>query len=350
MRQLSVIITFILVLSLTACNKKDTPAAQGPRTSGPLAVEYFIAEPTYFESTVTTTAEIIPSEQVTMRAPVSGTVLAINFREGSTVRKGQSLIQLDDRAWKAQLKGLQAELDRLKSDLDRKQILLKVEGATQQEVDEIIAQMASIEAQMEELRVNIQLANVSAPFSGQVGLRDFSVGSYMGQGDAITTLAEVDELKVEFNLPERYQDEISLEQRLDVIADNDTFPARIYAIDPIIDPESRTLRARALISGKDKGKLRPGVFATAILPTQVSETALLVPTQVVVPEITVQTVYVASNGKAMRREVQLAGRNAEMVQIVSGLAAGDTVITTGLLQVKNGLPIRLVKGNNTTQP
>ncbi len=341
---------FAFVFILMSCENGKDSAPAGPQRGGALTVEYFIARPTYFESTVTTTAEIIPSEQVILRAPVSGTVLAINFREGSTVGKGQSLIHLDDRAWKAQLKGLQAELDRLKSDLDRKRILLEVEGATQQEVDEIIASMASIEAQMEELRVNIQLANVSAPFNGQVGLRDFSVGSYMGQGDQITTLAEVDQLKVEFNLPERYQNELKLDQNLSVVADTDTFPARVYAIDPIIDPESRTLRARALISREDKGNLRPGVFATAILPTQVSEEALLVPTQVVVPEINVQTVYVVEDGVAVRREVELASRNAEMVQIVSGLAPGDTVITTGLLQIKNGMSVNLVKRSNVTQP
>jgi membrane fusion protein (multidrug efflux system) len=335
---------------IAGCEKESAPVTSGRQNSGGLTVEYFIAKPTYFQSTVTTTAEIIPSEQVILRAPVSGTVLAINFQEGSFVRRGQSLVHLDDRAWKAQLKGLEAELNRLKSDLERKRRLLEVEGATQQEVDETVASMASIKAQMEELRVNIQLANVSAPFSGQVGLRDFSVGSYMGQGDQITSLAEVDELKVEFNLPERYQNEVQLEQRLNVVAGNDTFPAKIYAIDPIIDPESRTLRARGIIANEDKGSLRPGVFATAVLPTEVSETALLVPTQVVVPEISVQTVYVAENGKAVRKEVELAGRNAEMVQIVDGLQPGDTVITTGLLQVKDGLPVNLVNPVNSMTP
>ncbi|MCA6074712.1 efflux RND transporter periplasmic adaptor subunit [Fulvivirga sedimenti] len=337
-------------LIFSGCSKEKPTVSRSQGSSGGLAVEYFIARPTYFQSTVSTTAEIIPSEAVMLRAPVSGTVLAINFREGSYVQKGQSIIQLDDRAWKAQISGLAAELNRLKSDLERKRILLKVEGATQQEVDVIVAEMASIEAQMEELRVNIQLANVSAPFSGQVGLRDFSVGSYMGQGDEITTLADVQSLKVEFNLPERYQDEVSLNMDLSVIADTDTFPASIYAIDPIINPESRTLRARARISNQDKGSLRPGVFATVILPTQVSESALLVPTQVVVPEINVQTVYIARNGTAIRREVELAGRNSDMVQIVSGISPGDTVITTGLLQVKDGLPVSLVKGTNTLAP
>ncbi len=344
------IIGLCCAILFNSCEKEKPTVSRSPQGSGGLVVEYFVAQPTYFQTTVSTTAEIIPSEAVVLRAPVSGTVLAINFREGSYVQKGQSIIQLDDRAWKAQIKGLEAELNRLKSDLERKRILLKVEGATQQEVDVIVAEMATIQAQMEELRVNIQLANVSAPFSGQVGLRDFSVGSYMGQGDEITTLADVQSLKVEFNLPERYQNEVSMNMEMSVIADTDTFPASIYAIDPIINPESRTLRARARISNENKGTLRPGVFATVILPTQVSESALLVPTQVVVPEINVQTLYVAKNGTAVRREVTLAGRNSDMVQIVAGLTPGDTVITTGLLQVKDGLPVSLVKGSNTLAP
>ena len=336
-------------LVLISCEEKKQSAAGGPRGPSALSVEYVVITPSAFQNNVSTTAEIIPYEQVTLRAPVSGVVLNIYFQEGRPVKKGERLIQLDNRAWIAQLKGQQAELDRLQSDLERKEKLLKVEGATQQEVDQVIAAMAATRAQMEELRVNIDLAAVSAPFSGQVGLRNFSIGTYLGQGDQITTLAQVDRLKVEFNLPERYQNEVSLDQRLTILTDTDTVPATIYAIDPMVDAESRTLRSRAVIEAKDRGNLRPGVFATVLLPTQVSESAILVPSQAVVPEINDQTVYVVRDGVAKRQVVSLRGRNADMVEVISGLNPGDTVLTTGLLQVKDGSPVRLLQESTLTQ-
>lgn len=342
-------VSLLLVLTLYSCEEKPQSSGGGPRGPSALSVEYVVITPTAFQNNVSTTAEIIPYEQVTLRAPVAGVVLDISFKEGRPVKKGQKLIQLDNRAWTAQLKGQQAELDRLQADLERKNKLLAVEGATQQEVDQVVAQMASTRAQMEELRVNIDLAAVSAPFSGQVGLRNFSIGTYLGQGDEITTLAQVDRLKVQFNLPERYQNEISLDQQLTILSDADTVPARIYAIDPSLDAESRTLRARAVIEAKDRGDLRPGVFATVELPTQVSTSAILVPSQAVVPEITDQTVYVVRDGMAKRQVVALRGRNADMVEVVSGLNPGDTVITTGLLQVKDGSPVRLLQESTLSE-
>lgn len=333
---------FFLSLFLISCEKSEGGEKENtPAASAALPVEYMIARPTHFSSQVTSTAEVLPFESVTLRAPVQGTVLSIQFEEGSHIREGQVLVRLDDRAWKAQLEGLKAELLSTKKELDRNKRLLEVEGASQQAVDQGVADIASTQAEIEQLQVNIQLANVRAPFSGKVGMRNFSLGSYLNQGEEITTLAQVDKLKVNFNLPERYRPDIKEGDQVNVIIAEDTIQASIYAIDPMIDPQTRTVQARGVMEAADEKYIMPGAFAEVILPTKVSENAILLPTQAIVPEIEAQTVYVAKGNKAIRKEVTLGSRNNEQVHILQGVQPGDTVITTGLLQVKNGTPVQL---------
>lgn len=335
-------IHFLLLLSvLFSCEEGDNTSSEGGQPPArPIPVNYIVAKYDTFRNEVVTTAEILPYESVIVRAPISATVLAIYFKEGGAVKEGQPLIRLDDRAWKAQLKGLEVELNSLEKELDRYKQLMDLDGASQQQVDNAVGRIAAMQAQIDQLRVNIQLANVKAPFSGQVGMRNFSLGSYMSEGDQITTLAQIDKLKVNFNLPEKYRPDVRTGETVQVTVDEDTFPATIYAIDPTINVESRTVQARAVVDRANE-KLMPGVFAETILPTQVLEEAIILPSQVVVPEIENQTVYVSKNNKAERRIVIVSGRTKDMVLITEGLQPGDTVLTTGLMQVKEGTPLVL---------
>ncbi len=334
------LLLLIPALALFSCADEKGDAGGGPPPVRSVQSDYIVAKLDTFRNEVITTAEVLPYESVTLRAPVSGTVLNIYFEEGATVREGDLLIRLDDRAWKAQMEGLRVEYGSIEKELERYQRLLELDGASQQQVENATARLATLKAQMEQLRVNIELANIRAPFGGQVGLRNFSLGSYMNQGEEITTLAQIDKLKVNFNLPERYRPDISNGDVVSLRVEGDTFPASVYAIDPIIDVNSRTLQARAILEKPEKSVM-PGVFAETILPTQVLENAIVLPSQVVVPEIEAQTVYVVSNGTAQRRVVTISGRTSDMVLITEGVQPGDTVITTGLMSVKDGSPVSL---------
>ncbi len=274
-----------------------------------------------------------------MKEAVARIIKAI--KEGEKIAEGQPIIRMDDRSWKAQLVGLRAELDAATKDLDRKKALLSIEGSTQEEIDGIFSRTETLSSQIKQLEINVQLANVVAPFSGSLGLRNFSKGAYLKEGEVITVITQMNQLKVSFSLAQEYQSSMKVGKTVKVIADGDTLEAKVYAISPLIDANSRTISVRAMLQQKGGNSIMPGTFAEVLVATDALDDALLVPTQAVVPEINDQTVFIYRNGKVERKIVKLGGRSSELVHIVSGISAGDTVLTTGLLQVKEGMNITL---------
>jgi membrane fusion protein (multidrug efflux system) len=327
----------VIALSfLTSCKeqKKASPAAG----MSPLQVKVFILKPQLFQDRFIVNANVIPFEETDLKAPVSGNVLSIHFKEGEKVKQGQPLVQIDDRIWKARLKGLKAQLDIAKSDSARNEALIDVQGVSQETVDKSNAQIKELQAQIEEMEVNISLACVKAPFSGRVGMRDFSVGAYLSQGMTITTLVQSDRLKVDFNVPGRYLDYIRDGQMVKLVYQADTLEATVYAIDPQIDINSRTFRVRCVMPNPGE-KYVPGIFVEVIIPVNSDDKALVVPTAAIIPALNSQTVYVFHNGIAFRKEVELGPRTDLQVQVQKGLNPGDTIIMTGLLEIKDNMPV-----------
>lgn len=330
---------FILAPIILSCGKADDKASGGPARS--LQVEGYIVVPQSFNSELTATAELLANEQLELKAPISGQVLDIYFKEGQEIRKGGPVIRIDDRDWKAQMTGAKAELDAAQKNYDRSRELLAVEGSSQEEVDKALSALETLKSRVQQLSLNIQLANISAPFSGQLGMRNFSKGAFLKEGDVVTTLTAIHPLKVDFKLAQENIISVAKGKQVLVIIGKDTLTAEIYAIDPLIDQQSRTINIRALMQQQPEKKIMPGTFAEVIVTTNNEENALLVPTQAVVPEIDHQTVYLSKNGKAVRRVIQMGNRTADKVQVLNGIEAGDTVITTGLLMVKDGMDLKL---------
>jgi len=311
-------------------------------TMKPLKVEGYKVVEEPFSNEVTTTASLMASEQVEIKASIAGQVLAIYFKEGSTVREGQAIVRLDDRAWKAALIGVKAQLANAQKDYQRKKELLSIEGISQEEVDKAFTSVESLKSEMNQLEVNIGLANVTAPFSGKLGMRDFSKGAFLKQGDAITTLAATNELKVDFSLAQNLESSINVGDVVQIKVGNDTLKAKVYAISPTINTNTRTLNVRAMLSQPSKNRVLPGTYAQVIMSSQKLSNALLVPTQSIVPSISEQTLYVSQNGKAKRITVTLGNRTADKVHVLTGINAGDTVLTTGLLQIKDGMDLEFL--------
>ena len=291
-----------------------------------------------FEITLDVTGNILPYEQVELKAPLGGTVMSIAFEEGQTIKKGQTLIQIDDRAWQAEAKGLRSRIAVAKRDLERSKSLLEIEGASQENVDAAQSALSDLEAQLQQMEVNISLANVRAPFSGVVGMRNFSVGAYLSQGAAITEITQVDRLKVNFDVPSRYGREIAEGDSAQVYVGKDTIQAQIYAINPSVKNSSRTLQVRAEVQ-EAAGRLQPGEFAQVQLQLAMDSNAILIPTEAVIPELNKQTLFVIKNQIAHKKTVQLGSRTPRDVQILKGVTAGDSVIISGLLQVKDGMKV-----------
>ena len=333
------IISALLIAGLSACSSSGENAV--PTQNAAIQVEAYIVHEQAFNDLLVTTANLLPSESVELKTSIAGQVMRINFKEGQTIRQGQSLVSIDDRQWQAELIGLKAELDTKEKELSRKKALLSIEGSTQQEIDQSNASIATLKANIRKLEINIDLANIKAPFSGTLGMRNFSKGAYLGVGETITTLTKMDELKVDFSLPENFRTSIKVDESVSLIVNNDTLKAIIYAITPTLNASSRTFNVRAKMA-QPATQIMPGTFAEVLIKTDQKDDALLVPTQAVVPEINDQTVYVLKNGIAVKTKVILGSRTATHIDILNGLNANDTIITTGLLQVKDGMPVEIL--------
>jgi membrane fusion protein (multidrug efflux system) len=333
---------FFLIILITTVSCQDEKQSDSNPGQTILQVEAMVATPQRFENKFISTANLLPFEEVELRAPVSGTVLSIYFEEAQLVKQGQLLVRIDDRTWNAQIKTLEVQLEAANRDLRRKKELLKVEGVSEEEVEQSQAAVDGIQARINELSVNVNLANIKAPFEGMVGLRNFSIGSYLSQGQTITQLVQIQKLKVDFNVTSRYLDEVKVGTLVNVVSSRDTLAAEVYAISPIVNAASRTAQIRALIPRNTKSFI-PGDFAEVVVKLNVDNEALVVPTNVIIPELNAQTLYVYKNGRAMRTEVLLGTRTDTQVQILSGLNPGDTVLTTGLLQVKDLAQVEIIE-------
>ena len=328
----------VLIVSCSGSGAKDQQAVAPKK---PLEVEGYKVVPEPFNNEIIITANLMPNENVELKSPISGQVLDIYFKEGEKIYKGQSIVHIDDRSWKAQLLGLNAQLDAANSDLARKKALLEIEGSTQEEIETAFSLVESLKSNIKQLEINIDLANVTAPFSGQLGMRNFSKGAYLREGDVITSITEVSQLKVDFEVPQEHKASIKLGGTIKVVIERDTLEAKIYAINPLINESSRTISARALLKQPSGKIIMPGTFAEVLIATNYLNDALMVPTQAIVPEINEQTVYVYKSGKAYRKTIEIGNRTDTKVNVISGIAAGDTLITTGLLLVKEGMGVNL---------
>ena len=307
----------------------------------------FVVLPRHFSNQMTVTANLLPFESVEVKTPVAGTVLAIHFKEGQKINRGQSLVQIDDRIWKAQIKRLEAQLLAAKEDLQRKKVLVTAEGASREELESAESSVQQLEAQIEELEVFVDLAKVPAPFSGQAGMRDFSVGAYLSQGQAITQIAQSDRLKVDFNLAGRYVSQFQAGKEITIIANGDSLIASVYAINPVVDANARTIRVRASLNNKNNWL--PGDFAVASLVLDDQDSALVIPTQLIIPELGAETVFLYKNGKAVKQTVVTGPRNHQVALIAGGLQPGDTLLATGLMQLRNGMPVKISETENSTE-
>lgn len=336
--------TFLLFITITGFLSSCENSAEGDIISAPRAamqVNGFKVEAKPFENDIKVTADLLAKEQVELKAPIAGMVLGIYFKEGEHVKKGDLLVRLDDRAWKAQLVGLKAQLKNAEKDLERKNALLEIEGSSQEEIDLAKTNVESLKAQIQQLQVNINLANVRAPFSGQIGMRDFSLGAYLKEGDVIASLTDVENLKVNFNLPEEYRKSIEIGNQVQVLINNDTIASKIYAINSVISTDSRTINVRSRLYQPKNKAIMPGAFAEVLVATNYVKDALMVPSQVIVPEIDKQTVYVYKGGKVTRNTIKLGARTNAEVHVTEGINEGDTIITTGLLQIREGMDVKL---------
>ena len=344
LKYLSLLVCAGALLFATACKEeKDAKAGMGggQKPSGPPPVfDAVVAGQFALDRKVSAPGTILPNENTDLHPEISGRVVAINFKEGSNVGKGSLLVKLFDGDLQAQLKKLEVQLKVAEATERRQKELLAINGTSQQDYDLATLNVSNIKADMELLRVNISKTEIRAPFDGRLGLRNISLGAYITPATIITNIAQINTVKVEFAVPEKYASEMQAgkQVKLSSLSNAQTYTATVLASQNSIAAETRNLIVRAVVNG-GKG-LAPGSFVEVGVDVGNRQPAIMVPTQAVMPSTRNKSVIVSENGMAAFRVVETGYRDSARVEILSGLKVGDTVITNGLLTIKPGMPLK----------
>ena len=288
---------------------------------------------------------MVANEAVVLRPEIPGLVSAIHFEEGTAVEAGAPLVDLDASIYRAELRERETALELSRRNHERVAELLAEGAATARAADEAVAQLETNQASVAVARARLDKTSIRAPFAGIVGFRRVSIGDYVVAGQDLVNLVDIDPIKIEFVVPERYLRLVAEGQTVNVGLDafpGRSFSGRVYAIDPAVDPETRSVALRATMPNPD-GVLRPGLFAQVSLVVSDEVRAVVIPEQAIVPQGTRRFVFKVVDGKAVMTEVTIGLRRYGKVEIVEGLEEGDTIVTAGQLKLFDGAAVEIVE-------
>jgi membrane fusion protein (multidrug efflux system) len=307
-----------------------------------LNVSGFVITPTQLSEHINSSGTILPDEEVDLSFETSGKIVGINFSEGTRVKKGELLAKMNDRPLQAELLKLEAQKKLSQEKEFRERSLLDKDAISRESYDQVATDLQTLEADILLVQARIAETELRAPFDGIIGLRMLSEGSYATPSTKIVRLVKVKPLKIEFSIPERYAGEIKPGFPIEFKVDGrtETFKASVYAVDPKIDIKTRTIVVRALYPNTNE-ELKPGRFTSISMQLSKINNAIAIPTEALIPEMEGEKVFVYQAGKAASVKVTTGLRTASSIQILSGLKFGDTLLTTGILQLRQGLPVVL---------
>ncbi len=330
----------------SAKEKKIEPASGkgGKKPNKPVPVNVMLVKDTTFSNAIDITGTINANEQVDLRSETAGNITNIYFKEGAHVSKGQLLVTVYNKDQIASLKSIQVQIKLAEQTEYRNRILLQKEAVSREEYDTSLSSLNVFKSQADLIRAQIARTEVRAPFSGIIGLRNISPGGYLSPTSSIATLVNIDPAKITFAVPERYLGLIKTGSKIhfSIESSRDNFTGTVYAIEPNLDLTSRTITIRAK-SPNPKGVLRAGSFAKINLTLEQIPKTILVPTECVIPDIKSSKVFLAQNGTAVSRDVKTDVRTATKIQIVDGLKPGDSLIVTGIIQLRPKVPLKIIK-------
>jgi membrane fusion protein, multidrug efflux system len=319
------------------------PAPRGPQA---LNVQGMIINPRQLSESINSTGTLLSDEETDLSFETSGRIIAIHFNEGTRVRKGDLMAKINDRHLQAQLQRLQAQKSLAQEKEFRQRSLLERDAISRESYDQIVTELQVLEADIALVEARIAETELRAPFDGVVGLRHLSEGSYVNPNSKIARLVKNRPLKLEFSVPERYSGEISSGFPIKFIIDGvaDTFDAKVYAVDPKIDISTRTVIVRALYPNTNE-ELKPGRFAGITLQLSDTDNAVAIPTEAIIPEMEGERVFVFRSGRAHSVRVTTGLRTESHIQITSGLEFGDTLLTSGVMQLRQNMPVDIYHFN-----
>lgn len=328
-----------LCLAVCGCGKKKDNDMAAKMKGMPVNVVAVEAKKQTIEDKISLVGTMAANESVEIKSEIDGAIEEINFEEGQKVEKGQLLIAIDKRKLEASLAQADANLKLAETTGKRYQSLIDSQAISKQEFDQAQADLEANKAAADLVKAQLKDATIEAPFAGIMGERLVSVGQFITKGDSLTFLINQDPMKAEFRIPEKYLGRLKEKQTIEIAVaayPKDTFKGEVYFIDPQIDAVTRTALVKALVPNPD-GKLRVGMFANLDLIVNVRENAVVIPETALIPKDEDLSVFVIdAESKAQPKPVKAGIRMAGLVEMTSGIAAGEKVITEGYQKIGPG--------------
>ncbi|MEI6880048.1 MAG: efflux RND transporter periplasmic adaptor subunit [Bacteroidota bacterium] len=344
------IVAIIAVLALLAWpklmpSKNDkSQTAQAKAKKMPTKVSVYVTRKQDLNNSIHVSGGILAKDEVELHTEAQGRIVKINFEEGSEVKRGQLLIKINDADLQAQLRKAVSS-KKLKEDTEKRNKQLLTKGAISQEQYDLSQnELNAANADIDLLKENIRKTELLAPFSGIIGLKYISEGSFVTNATKLASLQSINKVKVEFSVPERYAPQ--LKRGSDILFTIDgsdkVYKANIYAIEPKVDEQTRNVVMRALSDNSER-KLIPGAFTNVTVQLQDKPNSLMVPTQCVVPILKGQKVYITRADSVIEQLVKTGIRTDSQIEITEGLQVGDSVVVNGIMYLKQGSKIKIGK-------
>jgi membrane fusion protein, multidrug efflux system len=335
----------LLAVIIAACSIKagDLPETPVKATYNGIPVDGVVIKPGELKDNLDVTGTVLANQQVDIVSELTRRVVKVYVKEGSEVNRGTLLFKLDDADLLAQLERLHQQEKLALLNEQRLKDLIDHEAIAQQDYDEVSTTLKVLQAQIRELQVTIDKTKITAPFDGQVGMINTHVGAVVSVSTVLTNIEDNSVVKIEFSVPEKYTNVINIGsvQTFTTPSNQSPYNTTIVAKAASLSTDTRTLLVRG-VTQNPNGKLLPGQSARITLALNTSSNSLAISSQALIPSPGGYAVFVARNNKAEAVPVQIGQRGTGEVEILKGLSAGDTVITSNLLRLAPGTPIALV--------
>jgi len=320
------------------------PALPASRTQI-LGINAEIIQPQPLSDKIVSVGSTIPDEEVDLSFESSGKIIAFYFQEGTHVKEGDLLAKINDKPLQAQLKKLEAEVPLARDRVYRQRTLLEKDAVSQEAYEQVTTEYEKLMADIELIKANIAQTELRAPFDGIIGLRYVSEGAYATPSTMIVRLTRISPLKIEFSINEIHSTDVKVGTNIHFFIENAqgnvyNYPAKVYAVESKIDAETRTLKVRALYPNQDEA-IVAGRFVSIEILKQEIKNALTVPSEAIIPEMGKNIIYTYKDGEARPTEILTGLRTESRVQVLDGLNIGDTVITTGVMQLRTGMKVSI---------
>jgi membrane fusion protein, multidrug efflux system len=333
----AVFVLLLVGLIIIGFSKPNNDRKHSSKEKAAKKVSAFVVKPSLLINEISVSGSLQAFEEVELKNEVAGRIVKINLPEGKYVKKGTLLVKIFDDDLQAGLKKLQSQLAIQRQIYKRQGELLKVDGISQNDYEATGLQVNSLIADIEEQKAQIRKTEILAPFDGVIGLRNISAGAVVSSSTLVATIRSENNLKLDFYVPEKYGSEINngMKVLFTVSGDNKQYDATVIATEKGISSDTRNLKVRAVVNTKGKD-LIPGSFADVMLKLGINKSALMIPTQAIIPQENNKSIIIAKNGEAHFINIKTGIRRASAIEVTEGIQSGDTIITNGVLFLKEG--------------